>query len=317
MRLLEIVRGAKTSKSTLATVDAAGAEDRQGRRDGRRLPRLCRQSHAGERQREANELILEGATPSDVDRVIVDFGMPMGPFGMSDLAGLDIGWSAETSKGATHPRNAVRGGPARPEDRRRLLRLRREAQRQALAACRENHPRLRAPSKGIDAAQDSDQEILERCIYPMVNEGAKILEEGKAQRASGRGATRVNVGFGYEASTNGAGAATSAAEHGGGAKLPLRGELARDATGAARRRGVRRRADRRVPAEAPWPLTGRGPGQHRVGDHRDLRARDAADPRRDRARQGRDRAKLRKLLTGAVVGVAAGGFVVRRRCCSC
>ena len=99
------------------------------------------------------KLILEGATPWDVDRVLVDFGMPMGPFAMSDLAGLDIGWSAETSKRATHPRNPVRGGPARAEDRRRLLRLRRGAQRQTVGACRRDHPRLRRV-EGDRAAQD-------------------------------------------------------------------------------------------------------------------------------------------------------------------
>ena len=74
-----------------------------------------------QRQREAQKLILEGAMPWDVDRVIYDFGLPMGPFAMSDLAGLDIGWSKETSKSSDHPRNPLRDGPPRPEDRRRLL----------------------------------------------------------------------------------------------------------------------------------------------------------------------------------------------------
>ena len=54
-----------------------------------------------QRQREAQKLILEGAMPWDVDRVLYDFGLPMGPFAMSDLAGLDIGWSKETSKSST------------------------------------------------------------------------------------------------------------------------------------------------------------------------------------------------------------------------
>ena len=76
-----------------------------------------------QRQREAMKLILEGATPWGVDRVLTDFGMPMGPFAMSDLAGLDIGWSARDLQALDNPRNPVRGGPARAEDRRRLLRL--------------------------------------------------------------------------------------------------------------------------------------------------------------------------------------------------
>ena len=99
-----------------------------------------------ERQREASKLILEGAMPWDVDRVITDFGMPMGPFAMSDLAGLDIGWSA-IRRSAADPRDPVRGRPPGAEDRHRLLRLRRGAQRQAFGRCREISSI--AASKGI------------------------------------------------------------------------------------------------------------------------------------------------------------------------
>ncbi|MBV9289927.1 MAG: enoyl-CoA hydratase/isomerase family protein, partial [Hyphomicrobiales bacterium] len=101
MRLLEIVRGEKTSKSVLATV--AKLAPKIGKIGvvvgvcygfvGNRM--------LAERRREVMKLILEGATPWEVDRVLVDFGMPMGPFQMSDLAGLDIGWSAETSTRST------------------------------------------------------------------------------------------------------------------------------------------------------------------------------------------------------------------------
>ena len=101
MRLLEIVRGAKTSKSVLATITQLAPKIGK-------VPVVVGVTHGfvgnrmlAQRQREAQKLILEGATPSDVDRVLVDFGLPMGPFAMSDLAGLDIGWSAATSKRAT------------------------------------------------------------------------------------------------------------------------------------------------------------------------------------------------------------------------
>src|SRR5947209_2098290 len=101
MRLLEIVRGDKTSKSVIATC-------MQLARKIGKIGVLVGVCHGfvgnrmlAQRQREAQKLILEGAMPWDVDRVLYDFGMPMGPFAMSDLAGLDIGWSKETSSSST------------------------------------------------------------------------------------------------------------------------------------------------------------------------------------------------------------------------
>ncbi len=183
MRLLEIVRGVKTSKSTLATI--AGLAPKIGKIgvvvgvcDGFVGNRML-----AERQREAMKLILEGASPWDVDRVLVDFGMPMGPFAMSDLAGLDVGWSAETSKRSTireilceeGRRGQKTGAGFYDYD---------EARNAKPSAHVEQLIRDFAASKRVAQRSISDQEILERCTYPMVNEGAKILEEGKAQRAS-------------------------------------------------------------------------------------------------------------------------------------
>ncbi|MGO9771497.1 MAG: 3-hydroxyacyl-CoA dehydrogenase NAD-binding domain-containing protein, partial [Roseiarcus sp.] len=101
MRLLEIVRGAKTAKSVVATAtQLAGKIGKVGVVVG-----VCHgfvgNRMLAQRQREATKLILEGAMPWDVDRVLVEFGLPMGPFAMSDLAGLDIGWVKERSKGET------------------------------------------------------------------------------------------------------------------------------------------------------------------------------------------------------------------------
>ncbi|HSV00767.1 MAG TPA: 3-hydroxyacyl-CoA dehydrogenase NAD-binding domain-containing protein, partial [Roseiarcus sp.] len=101
MRLLEIVRGQETSKPVLATVIQLAPKIGKvlvvvGVAHGFVGNRML-----AERQREASKLILEGATPWDVDRVLTDFGLPMGPFAMTDLAGLDIGWSAATSKRAS------------------------------------------------------------------------------------------------------------------------------------------------------------------------------------------------------------------------
>ena len=148
-----------------------------------------------QRQREANNLILEGATPSDVDRVLIDFGLPMGPFGMSDLAGLDIGWDAATSKRATireilceeGRRGQKTGAGFYDYDEKRNAKP---------SAHVEQIIRDFAASKGIAQRKIGDQEILERCIYPMINEGAKILEEGKAQRASDVDIVWIN-GYGW------------------------------------------------------------------------------------------------------------------------
>ena len=183
MRLLEIVRGAKTSKSALATiVQLAPKIGKVGVVVGVCYGFVGNRMLA-ERQREAMKLILEGATPSDVDRVLVDFGLPMGPFGMSDLAGLDIGWSAAASKRATireilceEGRRGQKTG-AGFYDYDEARNAKRSAHVEAII-------RDFAKAKGIEQRKISDAEILERCIYPMINEGAKILEEGKAQRAS-------------------------------------------------------------------------------------------------------------------------------------
>ncbi len=183
MRLLEIVRAAKTSKSVLATIaQLAPKIGKVGVVVG-----VCHgfvgNRMLAERQREAMKLILEGATPWDVDRVLTDFGMPMGPFAMSDLAGLDIGWSPETSRRSTireilceeGRRGQKTGAGFYDYD---------EARNARPSAHVEQFIRDFAASKGIERRAVSDQEVLERCTYSMINEGAKILAEGKAQRAS-------------------------------------------------------------------------------------------------------------------------------------
>ena len=195
MRLLEVVRGAKTAKPVIATAMQLA------RKIGKIgvLVGVChgfvgnRMLH--QRQREAAKLILEGAMPWDVDRVIYEFGLPMGPFAMSDLAGLDIGWSKETSKSSTI--------------REILCEMNRRGQKTGAGFYDYDEQRRASPSpvvekiildfaagKGINRRTIPDQEILERCIYPMINEGAKIIEEGKAQRASDIDIVWIN-GYGW------------------------------------------------------------------------------------------------------------------------
>ncbi len=195
MRLLEVVRGDKTAKDVIAT--AMGLAKTIGKVGV--LVGVCHgfvgNRMLAQRQREATKLILEGAMPWDVDRVLYDFGLPMGPFAMSDLAGLDIGWSRETSKGETV--------------REILCEMDRRGQKTGAGFYDYDEARNAKPSeitekvildlaakKGINRRPISDEEILQRCIYPMINEGAKILEEGKAIRASDIDTVWVN-GYGW------------------------------------------------------------------------------------------------------------------------
>ena len=186
MKLLEVVRGAKTSKPVIATAMSVG------RRIGKVpvLVGVCygfvgnRMLH--QRGKQAERLILEGALPQQVDKVLYDFGFPMGPFAMGDLAGLDVGWRIR--KG--------RGERALIADR--LCELGRFGQKTGAGYYRyEGGDRTPIPDpdvekiilevsreQSVQRRPISDQEILERLLYPMVNEGAKILEEKLAIRAS-------------------------------------------------------------------------------------------------------------------------------------
>jgi 3-hydroxyacyl-CoA dehydrogenase len=195
MRLLEVVRGEKTAKDVIAT--AMGLAKTIGKVGV--LVGVCHgfvgNRMLAQRQREANKLILEGAMPWDVDRVLYAFGLPMGPFAMSDLAGLDIGWSRETSKGET-PREILcemdrrgqkTGAGFYDYDENRVAKASPVTEKIILDL---------AAKKGINRREVSDEEILQRCIYPMINEGAKILEEGKAIRASDIDIVWIN-GYGW------------------------------------------------------------------------------------------------------------------------
>ena len=186
MRLLEVVRGKKSAKDVIAT--AMGV--------GRRIAKVpvlvgvCygfvgnRMLH--QRGREAEKLILEGALPHEVDRVLTDFGFPMGPFAMGDLAGLDVGWRIRKGKGV---KSAVAD---------RICELGRFGQKTGAGYFRyEKGDRTPIPDpdvekiivevaseQGILRRKIGEAEILARLLYPMVNEGAKILEEKIAIRAS-------------------------------------------------------------------------------------------------------------------------------------
>ena len=183
MKLLEIVRADHTSKSVIATtMKLAKKIGKVGVLVGV-TPGFVGNRILAQRQREAQKLILEGAMPWDVDRVLYDFGFPMGPFAMSDLAGLDIGWIKENSHGATI-RDVLCEADRRGQKTGAGFYDYDENRNATPSAFTEKAIKDLMAKAGVNARTISDEEILERCIYPMINEGAKILEEGKAIRAS-------------------------------------------------------------------------------------------------------------------------------------
>ena len=136
-------------------------------------------------------MLEEGAEPEQVDRVLVEFGFPLGPFAVADLGGLDVVLATRQARLARLDPARARGGPARAAERPRALRakergglvpLRRGAARVAGPAGERAHrPALRA--RGITRRAIADAEILERCLYAMINEGARLIEDGVVPRA--------------------------------------------------------------------------------------------------------------------------------------
>jgi 3-hydroxyacyl-CoA dehydrogenase len=185
MKLLEIVRGAATAPDVLVTAMTLG------RKIGK-VPVVVGVCHGfvgnrmlSPRQTQAERLLLEGALPRDVDAAAVEFGFPMGPFAMGDLAGLDVGWrirralglraeiadtlceqghfGQKTGKGFYVYEQGSRAGVSNPDV-------------EALIAAASS--RLGFKRRPIER-----QEIIDRLVFPMINEGAKILEEGIAARS--------------------------------------------------------------------------------------------------------------------------------------
>ncbi len=183
MKLLEVVRGEKTADDVLATAMAIGKKIGKVAVVAGVCHGFIGNRMLSTRQQPAMQLLLEGATPAQIDKVHTDFGMPMGPFQMSDLAGLDIGWHREPSRIESIRDGLCAAGRFGQKngkgfydyDEKRVG----TPSEEALAIIEEFRATSNLPKRDI-----SDQEIVERTLYPMVNEGYKILEEGKAQRAS-------------------------------------------------------------------------------------------------------------------------------------
>jgi 3-hydroxyacyl-CoA dehydrogenase len=195
MRLLEIVRAAKTSKPVIATSMQLAKKIGKIAALVGVCPGFVGNRILYARQQQAQAMLMEGAMPWDVDKVLYDFGLPMGPFAMSDLAGLDIGWSKEKSRSSTV--------------REVLCEMDRRGQKTGAGFYDYDEQRNAKPSPvtekiirdfmaraGATPRKISEQEILERCVYPMINEGAKILEEKIAIRPSDIDIVWIN-GYGW------------------------------------------------------------------------------------------------------------------------
>ena len=186
MRLLEIVRGAETGPDALATAVALG------RRLGK-VPVTVGVCYGfvgnrmlARRSVEAERLLLEGALPQEIDAAVTGFGFPMGPFAMADMAGLDVGWRIRKGRGerneiedalceAGHFGQKTGKGYFRYEAGSRTPLPDPEVERTIVEA---------SSRAGITRRHLPQEEIVERMIFPMINEGARILEEGIAARPS-------------------------------------------------------------------------------------------------------------------------------------
>ncbi len=195
MRLLEVVRGDKTSKTAIATAMQIGKKIGKVAALSGVCPGFIGNRMLAARGAQTQAMLLEGVMPWDIDKVLYDFGMPMGPFAMSDLAGLDLGWSRETSQGSTI--------------RELLCERDRRGQKTGAGFYDYDEARNAKPSEvtrqiiidfvakqGRQPRAISETEILERCTLAMINEGAKILDEGIAIRASDIDVVWVN-GYGW------------------------------------------------------------------------------------------------------------------------
>jgi 3-hydroxyacyl-CoA dehydrogenase len=191
MRLLEVVRGKTTSNEVIATSMALG----------KRLKKIavlagnCN-GFIGNRMvhvylREAEFLVEEGASVEDVNGALYDFGMAMGPLAMADLAGIDVGWRIREES-----RHLEKPGVRQPLVADRLYRLGRYGQKTGRGWSKYDENRRPSPDPetaalieqtaleaGIRRRVISREEIVDRCIYALINEGAKLLEEGIALRA--------------------------------------------------------------------------------------------------------------------------------------
>jgi 3-hydroxyacyl-CoA dehydrogenase len=211
MRLLEVVRGKATDKSVIATSMQLGKTLGKIAVLSGNAPGFIGNRMLAGYSRQAGEIILQGANPYQVDKVLLDFGMPMGPFQMNDLVGLDLGWRARKLAGVKPEDVPI---TARVADK--LCELGHFGQKTNRGyyiypeGSRAGQPDpevvqlVEAVSRelGITRAPIDDDEVLKRCLYPLVNEGARILADGIAIRPCDIDIVYIN-GYGFPEVTGG------------------------------------------------------------------------------------------------------------------
>ena len=202
LRLLEVVRGEQTSDERLATIMAIGKRLKKAAVVSLNAPGFIGNRMLFGYTAQANMLLLEGALPHQIDQALESFGLNMGPFRMMDLVGLDLGWRARKLSGKESPLHAKIGDELCEQDR----------YGQKSGAGYYNYSEgSRAPNpapeneavyekisseNGFTRRDISDEEIVERCILALINEGADILSEGVAQRAADIDVVYIN-GYGF------------------------------------------------------------------------------------------------------------------------
>ena len=202
MRLLEVVRGEKTSDETLATIMAIGKKLKKAAVVSLNAPGFIGNRMLFGYTAQANMLLLEGALPHQIDQALESFGLNMGPFRMMDLVGLDLGWRARKLSGKESPLHAKIGDE--------LCEQNRFGQKNS-AGYYNYSEGSRAPNpapeneatyekisseNGFVRRDISDEEIVDRCILALINEGSDILSEGVAQRAADIDVVYIN-GYGF------------------------------------------------------------------------------------------------------------------------
>ena len=202
MRLLEVVRGAQTSDETLASVMAIGKKLKKAAVVSLNAPGFIGNRMLFGYTAQANMLLLEGALPHQIDQALESFGLNMGPFRMMDLVGLDLGWRARKLGGKESPLHAKIGDELCEQNR---------FGQKSNAGYYNYSEGSRAPNpapenektyekisseNGFTRRDISDEEIVDRCILALINEGADILSEGVAQRAADIDVVYIN-GYGF------------------------------------------------------------------------------------------------------------------------
>ena len=202
MRLLEVVRGEQTSNETLATIMSIGKKLKKAAVVSLNAPGFIGNRMLFRYTAQANMLLLEGALPHQVDQALESFGLNMGPFRMMDLVGLDLGWRARKLGGKESPLHAKIGDELCEQNR---------FGQKSSAGYYNYSEGSRAPNpapeneatyekisseNGFTRRDISDEEIVDRCILALINEGADILSEGVAQRAADIDVVYIN-GYGF------------------------------------------------------------------------------------------------------------------------